>query len=333
MLALLGGCGSSSGGPDAAPDASGLDRWEAVFSGLTDGALTSAWGTGDDLFVVGGKQLGSGGGLILHYDGQSWTHMTNPAPALLWWVHGFAKNDVWAVGQAGAIVHYDGSSWQLLPSGTTGVLSGVWGADSGELWAVGGTDSAPVAPLILRWNGATWQPADPGPIDNGGTLFKVWGTDRSHVVAVGDRGVVLRWNGSTWMQQTRVTGAQLITVHGSALDDVWVVGGTGNAAVLHDQGQGFVPLQDTGLLPPLLGVFAQASGPLVVVGRQGFIGTRAPGGSEWHAVADVPTTDCLHNVAPYAGGFVAVGGNLLSPGAGLHGVVLRSGSSLSSTLH
>jgi hypothetical protein len=257
--------------------------------------------------------------------------MPNPAPALLWWVFGFAANDVWAVGQQGAIVHYDGASWQMVASGTDANLSGIWAGDRNEIWAVGGSATAPVRPVLLRWDGRAWAAADPGVAGNG-ALFKIWGANRAQVYAVGDAGIVTQFDGIRWTQQPRVTSAFLVTVHGRSNLDVWAVGGTGNAAILHFDGTSWSPLQDTGALSPMLGVLADTSGLVVVVGRQGAIAGRVPPVAGWQTVEPPPTLDCLHTVMAYAGGYLAMGGNLLSPAGGLHGVLLRAGSAIPSRL-
>ena len=84
-------------------------------------------------------------------------------------------------------------------------------------------------------------------------------------------------------------------------------------------------------MAPLLGVFPSVEGALYVVGRQGLLAVREPASSSFR-VADIMTVDCLHAIAPYAGGYVAVGGNLLSPAMGLKGVLFRAGSPISPQL-
>jgi hypothetical protein len=331
LLALLAvSCGDDQ---HAMPDAPPCGAWSVYAAGdTTDGALTCVFTAGAEMFVTGGKDLAGlgGGGVVLHYDGQTWTrHATTQ---FMWWTFGFSRSDVWAVGQGGQALHWDGSGWTDVPSGFGGSLSGVWGAAYDDVWAVGATAAAPPVPTILHWDGFQWTSVATGTTDTG-ALFKVWGVDRTHVFVVGDKGIVLQFDGTTWAQAPRATSGQLITDCGAAANDVWAVGGTENAAVLHYDGAQWTPLGDTALLPPLLGCTVASDGRLLVVGRQGFLGCRAPGGGGWEIVDPMPTADCLHNVAPYAGGFVAVGGNLLAPASGLHGVMLRSGSALGGQLN
>src|SRR5262249_13330141 len=116
--------------------------------------------------------------------------------------------------------------------------------------------------------------------------------------------------------------------------DVWAVGGVGNGELVHFDGQLWTSITGGAIatFAPLLGVWASESGALDVVGRQGFLAARAAGTGDWRVVDPPPTIECLHNVAPYAGGLVAVGGNLLTPANGLHGVLLRQGAAVSTRL-
>src|SRR2546427_13243483 len=128
LATLLAGCGDAGA------------SWQPVFDRVPAGALTCAWASGNELFVTGGADLGGGGGLLLHYDGNTWSRMANPAPALLWWAFGFAPGDVWAVGQNGPITHYDGAAWSATPvpaAAQGAAVAGVWAAVADDGWAGG----------------------------------------------------------------------------------------------------------------------------------------------------------------------------------------------------
>jgi hypothetical protein len=99
-----------------------------------------------------------------------------------------------------------------VPSPSPGLsfLRGVAATSASNAWAVGcstvcATTSAFMKPLILRWNGKTWQRM-PGPaIAGGGALAGVAATSARQAWAVGETGsvtagktVILRWNGSVW---------------------------------------------------------------------------------------------------------------------------------------
>jgi len=49
-------------------------------------------------------------------------------------VWGSSPSDVFAVGANGVILHYDGQSWSSMTSGITKRLSGVWGSSSSDVF-------------------------------------------------------------------------------------------------------------------------------------------------------------------------------------------------------
>jgi hypothetical protein len=52
-------------------------------------------------------------------------------------VWGSSSTDVFVVGRFGMILHYDGTSWSAMSSGTTDSLLGVWGSSNTDVFAVG----------------------------------------------------------------------------------------------------------------------------------------------------------------------------------------------------
>ncbi len=86
--------------------------------------LMGVWGSAsDDVFAVGGYP---NDGLIIHYDGEFWTEMPNPAEGHIRYVWGSAWNDVFAVHYS-EILHYDGVAWEVMTT-LDGVNSvGLWG--------------------------------------------------------------------------------------------------------------------------------------------------------------------------------------------------------------
>ena len=91
--------------------------WSSINSGTT-AWLLGIWGSsGMDVFAVGGYYDGTGGwsdraswdgGVILHYDGISWTEMKNDIAEHLYSVWGSSATDAFAVGAYGTILQYDG---------------------------------------------------------------------------------------------------------------------------------------------------------------------------------------------------------------------------------
>ncbi|MDY7018536.1 MAG: hypothetical protein SU899_00440, partial [Chloroflexota bacterium] len=93
-------------GPMAETVQANTDGWEWQNPLPQGNLLRDIWGTSStDVFAVGG------GGVILHYDGISWTLMNSGTTYDLYGVWGNSSNDVFAVGDTGTILHYDGTSW------------------------------------------------------------------------------------------------------------------------------------------------------------------------------------------------------------------------------
>jgi hypothetical protein len=201
-------------------------RWDGT-SWLTEWTGNSLpvciWGTSaSDIWAVGT------GGLILHWNGTSWSLVTNPARTLgtilsdLTAVWGTGSDDVWAFGpinvnnQAIAL-HWDGYSWSAFSTGSTARITGIWASDANDVWAVG------LDGYILHWNGISWSISVIGNM-NIPALRGVWGSSASDVWAVGDSGTIKHWNGSSWSKVTSGTTNNLYGIWGVSSTDVWAVG-------------------------------------------------------------------------------------------------------------
>ncbi|MCH7596233.1 MAG: hypothetical protein IID35_06700 [Planctomycetes bacterium] len=123
------------------------------------------WGlSSDDLWAVGGTLTC---GVILRYDGASWTEVDLPQieggecfpPLFKVW--GTRADNVWIVGAFGATLFYDGSDLTFVPTDTGRTLLTVHGDAQGELIvAVGGAQSGEIRELIDGvWTNVTPQGA------------------------------------------------------------------------------------------------------------------------------------------------------------------------------
>lgn len=318
VLALTLGLSSSC---SCEPDPP-VEAWEPILVDL-DGAILSFWGdTVEDLYAVGGTlEAGGGQALVLWHDGSAWWSMPAPAPTL-WWVHGFAHDDVWAVGDLGTILHFDGVAWTVVDGGGFDyTLWGVWGASPNELWAVGGSAAGGQPGVLRRWSGGTWS--DVTGLDlTDLRLFKVWGTAADDVFVVGDEGTALHWDGVAWTWMVSGTTQRLLTVRGRAPDDVWAVGGITQAVLLHWDGVTWSSV-DTGLQAGLMGLWTAAGSPVVVAG---FAGTAAVGDGAVWTVTDSGTSECLHGAWGDGNGNVAAGGGDLFYAGGARGVIVGRGA-------
>lgn len=104
-------------------------------------SLQSVWGTAvDDVFAVGE------GGVILHYDGSSWSPQASGTAADLFEVSGSSSTDVYAVGRGSLVLHYDGTDWTPVDVGVLAeVFFGVWVSPDGNSVYIVGTDGVIVS--------------------------------------------------------------------------------------------------------------------------------------------------------------------------------------------
>ncbi len=205
--------------------------WSTMTSGTTE-TLYSVWGSGPtDVFAVGNA------GKILHYNGSVWSTMTSGTTKNLCDVCGTGPADVWTVGYDGAVRHYNGSSWSSL---TTGIAYST--ADFVDVWCVGTNNVYALANDTFTWsggtifysyvyqyNGTTWSLVYNGYAEE--LILKgVWAGDADNVFVaatnVWGEGRLLRFDGSTW-SLTDMPWMKFRAIHGSAADDVYIVGEAG----------------------------------------------------------------------------------------------------------
>jgi hypothetical protein len=228
----------------------------------------------------------------------------------LWWVFGFAHDDVWAVGDAGTAVHFDGAAWTTIETGAAYTLYGIWGAAPDDLWAVGGSPLGTTPAVLRHWDGAGWS--DVAGVDTADQLFfKVWGTSASDVWVVGDYGALLHWDGAAWTRLPPPAPSRLVTVIGRAPDDLYAVGGVVNPVLVHGDGAAFTKVATPALLEGLMGVWTGPGQPVVVTGFHGLV---AVGDVDGFRVQAYVTEGDLHAVwSDGQGTYLAGGGNLFVP--------------------
>jgi hypothetical protein len=291
------------------------------------GSILSFWGSSsNDLFAVGGELGDPGEALIVWHDGQTWYRMPVDAP-ILWWVHGFAHDDVWAVGAEGTVVHFDGVAWTTVRSDPAYTLWGIWGSSSTDLWAVGGDVMHGVPSVLLHYDGTDWT-QEMSVANDDDMYFKIWGSGPSDIWAVSERGVTIHYDGVGWTPVASGTNQRLITVNGSGPADVYAVGGVVESVLLHNDGTGWTrdPLDLSG---GLMGVWTAPDQPVFVAGFSGLMALRDADG--WRALPYV-TSYCLHATWGDSQGIILGGGGNLLAGARNTGVIVGTGDIATSTL-
>lgn len=243
----------------------------AVDTAFATTALISVWGSSDsDVYAAGiGAADGPPGGVLYHYDGESWTQVIDPELAVVPLFSGWSGgvNDVW-INSGGDVLHWDGESWTRMAVGsgaplyaitgsgsdvfavgdygtivhstggefTTQAISdfdvtGLWGASANDVWAVGG-------PFILHRTGSAEWAFEPAPDFT--FLNGVWGSSASDVWAVGEAGTIVHNDGGGWSSVHVDSALSLNGVGGTSSSNVWAVGNDGallywNGAAWSDQ--------------------------------------------------------------------------------------------------
>jgi hypothetical protein len=145
------------------------------------------------------------------------------------WTDG--PDDVWLIGDAGVILHYDGKSWTTTPTNlpTYKGIGGIWGSGPTDVWATADCTAMGLTCLtgtMLHWDGMSWTqlPSFPGKYD----LGPIWGLDAKHIWAGSDYGNLFFYDGTSWTQsQTPSTVASWNGVWGSDPQHVFVIGDLG----------------------------------------------------------------------------------------------------------
>ena len=305
-------------------------HWSLPLAALDRVPLSVAQASASDVWIAGGA-LGSGGdALVLHYDGRAWQRSDPGTDATLWWVDRPASGDPWFVGERGTVLHGAGLTVEPVP--TTATLYGVGQSDGGTVWVVGGEPDLSGV-ILRRVPGGDWE--DLTPAGTSGAFFKVWGAADDDVWICGQGGALVNWDGSALVAVDTglARNVSLFTVAGRAPDDVYVVGGLGNAVVLHYDGDTWTQLGDAlfGELPGLSGVSVDGDGTAILVGGSGTKLRGRPGAFVDESA--FATREDLHAASILDGHVFTVGGNYLAPApTPRQGVVAHYGGDVSSTI-
>lgn len=76
-------------------------------------------------------------GLVLRWDGQTWSEFPKPTLANLNAIAMLSPTDGWIVGDAGTILHWDGNAWTQVASPTWANLLSIAPVGPYDGWIVG----------------------------------------------------------------------------------------------------------------------------------------------------------------------------------------------------
>ena len=116
----------------------------------------------------------------------------------------------------------DGKAWQLVAQSQPGALISIWGTSSSDVWTVGGDARDGTGPLVLHYDGTSWERLETG--ETQGNLWWLHGFENGPVYMGGDGGVILRYENGTFTKMTTPGTGTIYGVWGANPDDVWAVG-------------------------------------------------------------------------------------------------------------
>lgn len=106
-------------------------------------APSDVWGSGDDVFMVGGF------GKVARWNGSSFSMLPSPTQELLYGVWASSPTDVWVGARGGNVYQWNGSSWRLHNLSDSGDINYIWGTSPDDVWVknVG---------VVHHWDGSVW---------------------------------------------------------------------------------------------------------------------------------------------------------------------------------
>ncbi len=190
--------------------------WSAMPIDATASRLDAVWGISPaNVYTVGCGPWSDGlgctsqeEGVILHFDGSSWSEVYgfegNTEFMTVW---GASPSDIYSGGEGG-IWHYNGVAWAYgvtIPGATVDVIESVWGSSPTDVFAAG-LQEVEEAFTVIHFDGASWS--ETTGVAANQTLSGLWGTSPSDVFAVGclaDEwgscsygGVILHYDSFSW---------------------------------------------------------------------------------------------------------------------------------------
>jgi hypothetical protein len=182
--------------------------------GPGSGSFESVWGSGpDDVYAVGsGWDPNGHGGLMSHWNGQSWFQVADPVlqtTSNMTSVWGTGPGDVFVAGEVPdpvpnadgyptyhhVIFHWDGSRWSNVFTPESAVFYGFAGSGRNDVFAVGvSSDGSAPGGATAHWDGTSWSMVAPAPEP----LAAAW-AGGGEVLALGWTGAVFKWDGGGWV--------------------------------------------------------------------------------------------------------------------------------------
>lgn len=186
-------------------------------------------------------------GWVGRYSQGSWTQWQMIKDPMLRTVFAFSGTDAWAGGNFGALYHFDGTDWTRMAVAENIHITGIWGAAPDDIHVCGFTTDIPANAVIMHFDGANWTD-ELWLIDMimSFNFMAIHGTAADDVWVVGYPGIVLHFDGAAWQPATLPPEMQYWDFR-----FVTTVGGTRLFSGFTDTGVGFILQEDNGTLTPL----------------------------------------------------------------------------------
>jgi hypothetical protein len=226
-------------------------------------------------------------GLIVMFDGVSWTQQPSPTSKKIWGTHMLNDSTAWAVGDNGMVLRYKSGVWSSVSTGLTisAPLYDVFATDTMHLWIIEGNGS------LLQFVNGTWSTTS-GPWGSY-PLRKIQFTDATHGWAIAGTNSVYFNDGTTWSIQYTDTNAY--NGDFQALDmlsntDGWIVGAGGNKS--HWNGTAWINQTQTAGSEKLNDIYAADSTHIYACGTQALYVLKSNGyENQWPSQTPMNWTD------------------------------------------
>jgi hypothetical protein len=206
-------------------------------------AANNVWAIGYDTSLTTG--------LILRYNGSSWSRVTAPAGIALRGIDAVSPTEVWVAGYSGSqatVARWSNGSWSTrftLPANGRhlSVFEGITVDSPGQVWAVGwdrdyDAPGRPVSSLVAHFDGSTWtREATPNPENRnilmdvaavGSDVFAVGVAQDTSGGGIAGTPLILRKHAGAWSSLAAPAGdesdGQLQSVVAVSATSVWTVG-------------------------------------------------------------------------------------------------------------
>ena len=257
----------------------GAQSVKAVVAHLSTPAMFAATA----LDHVIGPPNNTGGSVILHYDGSTWTTSLADNSGLglsyssIW---GASATKVFAAGKCLGIATvsiYDGNHWSLptetqCSGGSLSKYTSVWGNSANDVFAVLRNPLPPsLTTNVMRFNGQTWASSLFRACSFCGGYNAVTTSGPNDAIAVGDSGMIMRFDGTNWSAQSSGTFSNLNAVWSAGPGAAVFAVGDGGTIVAYGGAIAGWQSQPSGTTSSLRGVWGTSATDVYAVGSGGKI--------------------------------------------------------------